>query len=83
MRVGNGRSVYSPMFGGVYWDSQDVFLEDIDRIEVIGGPGGSLWGGERGKRNYQQHHKARGSDAGDLVNSWQRHFGTGLRYGPV
>jgi iron complex outermembrane recepter protein len=40
----DGRSVYSPLFGGVYWDSQDVVLEDIDRIEVIRGPGGSLWG---------------------------------------
>jgi iron complex outermembrane recepter protein len=40
----DGRSVYSPLFGGVYWDSQDVVLEDIERIEVIRGPGGSLWG---------------------------------------
>jgi len=40
----DGRSVYSPLFGGVYWDSQNVALEDIDRIEVIRGPGGSLWG---------------------------------------
>jgi iron complex outermembrane recepter protein len=40
----DGRSVYSPLFGGVYWDNQDVVLEHIDRIEVIRGPGGSLWG---------------------------------------
>lgn len=40
----DGRSVYSPLFAGTYWDSQDVPLEDVDRIEVIRGPGGSLWG---------------------------------------
>jgi iron complex outermembrane receptor protein len=40
----DGRSVYSPSFGGVFWDVQDVLLEDIDRIEVIRGPGGTLWG---------------------------------------
>lgn len=40
----DGRSVYSPLFSGVYWDAQDVVLEDLDRIEVISGPGGSLWG---------------------------------------
>ena len=40
----DGRSVYSPYFAGVSWDVQDTVLEDIDRIEVIRGPGGSLWG---------------------------------------
>jgi iron complex outermembrane recepter protein len=39
-----GRSVYTPLFSGVFWDVQDVLLEDIDRIEVISGPGGALWG---------------------------------------
>jgi len=40
----DGRSVYSPLFAGVYWDTQDTLLEDIDRIEVIRGPGATLWG---------------------------------------
>lgn len=40
----DGRSVYTPLFAGVYWDIQDVLLEDVDRIEVIRGPGGTLWG---------------------------------------
>ncbi len=40
----DGRSVYSPLFSGVYLDVQDVLMEDIDRIEVISGPGATLWG---------------------------------------
>src|SRR5581483_9614274 len=40
----DGRSVYTPLFGGVLWDEQDVPPEDIDRIEVISGPGATLWG---------------------------------------
>lgn len=40
----DGRSIYNPLFGGVYWDVQNTLLEDIDRIEVISGPGGTLWG---------------------------------------
>jgi iron complex outermembrane receptor protein len=40
----DGRSVYSPLYAGVFWDVQDAMLDDIDRIEVISGPGGTLWG---------------------------------------
>jgi iron complex outermembrane recepter protein len=40
----DGRSVYSPMFSGVYWDTVDTLLEDVDRIEVIRGPGATMWG---------------------------------------
>jgi iron complex outermembrane receptor protein len=40
----DGRSVYTPLFSGVYWNVQDVVLEDVDRVEVIRGPGATLWG---------------------------------------
>jgi iron complex outermembrane receptor protein len=40
----DGRSVYSPLYGGVFWDVQDTLLSDIERIEVVSGPGGTLWG---------------------------------------
>ena len=40
----DGRSVYTPLFSGVYWDMQDVLPEDVERIEVISGPGATLWG---------------------------------------
>ena len=40
----DGRSVYTPTFSGVYWEVQDTLIEDVDRIEVIRGPGGTLWG---------------------------------------
>jgi iron complex outermembrane receptor protein len=40
----DGRSVYTPLFSGVYWEVQDTLLEDIERIEVIRGPGATMWG---------------------------------------
>jgi iron complex outermembrane recepter protein len=40
----DGRAVYTPLYGGVLWNVQDYLLKDIDRIEVISGPGGTLWG---------------------------------------
>lgn len=40
----DGRAVYSPLDAGVFWDLQNVMLADLDRIEVISGPGGTLWG---------------------------------------
>jgi iron complex outermembrane recepter protein len=40
----DGRTVYSPVFSGVFWDAQDILLADVERIEVICGPGAALWG---------------------------------------
>jgi iron complex outermembrane receptor protein len=40
----DGRTVYTPLYAGVFWDVQNVLLEDLDRIEVVSGPGGTLWG---------------------------------------
>lgn len=40
----DGRTVYTPLYAGVFWDVQQVVLGDVDRIEVVSGPGGSVWG---------------------------------------
>ncbi|MFQ3172293.1 MAG: iron complex outermembrane receptor protein [Oleispira sp.] len=40
----DGKSIYSPLFSGVLWEEKDVLLADVDRIEVIRGPGGAIWG---------------------------------------
>ncbi len=40
----DGRTVYTPFYAGVFWDVQDVLLEDVERIEVVSGPGSTLWG---------------------------------------
>ena len=40
----DGRAVYTPLFAGVFWDLQQQMLDDLDRVEVIRGPGGAIWG---------------------------------------
>lgn len=40
----DGRSIYNPLFSGVFWEAQDIMIEDVERIEVVRGPGASLWG---------------------------------------
>ena len=80
----DGRSVYTPLFSGVYWDVQDTLLDDIDRIEVIRGPGASLWGANavNGVINIITK-KARDTQGGLATGgggSEEQTFG-GLRYG--
>lgn len=80
----DGRSVYSPLFAGVYWEAQDVLLSNIDRIEVIRGPGGTLWGANavNGIINIITKHSS--ETQGGLVElgggSEERFFGS-ARYG--
>ncbi len=80
----DGRSVYTPLFSGVYWDVQDTVLEDIERIEVIRGPGGALWGANavNGIINIITRHAAdtQGGLASLTVGNEERGTGT-LRYG--
>jgi iron complex outermembrane receptor protein len=40
----DGRTIYTPLFSGTFWEVQEVMLEDVERIEVISGPGSTLWG---------------------------------------
>lgn len=80
----DGRTVYSPLFAGVFWDAQSVLLEDVDRIEVISGPGGTLWGANavNGVINIitKNAKDTKGLYATGAVGSFFRRFGA-LRYG--
>jgi iron complex outermembrane receptor protein len=80
----DGRSVYTPLFSGVYWDVQDTMLEDIDRIEVIRGPGAALWGANAVNGVINITTKAAKETQGGLVTAGggteERGF-TSVRYG--
>lgn len=80
----DGRSVYTPLFSGVFWDVQNVMLEDIERIEVISGPGGTLWGSNAVNGVINVITKNSRDTQGALVSggagSFVKGFGTG-RYG--
>ncbi|TLY25949.1 MAG: TonB-dependent receptor [Nitrospirae bacterium] len=79
----DGRSVYTPLFSGVFWDVQDTMIEDIERIEVISGPGGTLWGSNavNGVINIITRHSQ--DTAGALVSLGEgtEERGAGVRYG--
>jgi iron complex outermembrane receptor protein len=79
----DGRTVYTPLFSGVFWDVQDVMLEDVERIEVISGPGAALWGANavNGVINVITRRAAdtQGAFAYGRVGSLER--GYGARYG--
>ncbi|BBL58777.1 TonB-dependent receptor plug domain-containing protein [Methylomonas koyamae] len=80
----DGRNTYTRSFSGVYWENQDVMLEDVERIEVIRGPGATLWGANavNGVINIITKHSAK-TQGGLAVaggGTEERGFG-GFRYG--
>ncbi|MGH8223605.1 MAG: TonB-dependent receptor plug domain-containing protein [Woeseiaceae bacterium] len=79
----NGRSVYAPLFSGVFWDVQDVMLEDVERIEVSSGPGGTLWGINAVNGVINVITKSAESTQGGLVagHTGNRNTGAAFRYG--
>jgi iron complex outermembrane receptor protein len=79
----DGRSVYSPLFSGVFWDVQDVMLEDVERIEVVSGPGGTLWGINAVNGVINVITKAAQNNRGGLVAAHMGNLNAGatLRYG--
>jgi iron complex outermembrane receptor protein len=80
----DGRSLYTPLFGGVFWDAQNTVIEDIDRIEVIRGAGGTLYGGNAVNAVINIITKNSHDTQGGLVvaggGAAERGFGT-VRYG--
>jgi iron complex outermembrane receptor protein len=80
----DGRSVYTPLFSGVFWDVQNVMLEDIERIEVISGPGATLWGANAVNGVINVISKSARDTQGALVSAGGGTFVNGfgnLRYG--
>ena len=80
----DGRTLYNPLFSGVYWEVQDTVMEDISRIEVIRGPSASLWGANAVNGIINIITKAASETQGGLVSAGggtdERYFATG-RYG--
>lgn len=79
----DGRSVYTPLHSGVFWDVQQVLLEDVDRIEVISGPGGTLWGTNAVNGVINVITRSARDTLGFLAAAGAGHRGSGavLRYG--
>ena len=80
----DGRTVYTPLLAGVYWDVQNVLMEDIQQIEVVSGPGGSLWGANavNGVINIETKSAAetQGLYVAGAYGNYLNNFG-GIRYG--
>ncbi|WP_274518595.1 TonB-dependent receptor plug domain-containing protein [Sphingobium bisphenolivorans] len=79
----DGRVVYSPLYSGVYWDMQDVLPEDVERIEVISGPGATLWGSNavNGVINIITRDAGASQGLYGTAVAGNRTYDLGLRYG--
>lgn len=79
----DGRIVYTPLFSGVFWDAQDVLLEDVERIEVISGPGATVWGSNAVAGVINVITRSASETQGGMVaaGGGNREYGAALRYG--
>ena len=79
----DGRTVYTPLFSGVWWEAQSVMLEDIERIEVVSGPGGTIWGTNAVNGVINVITRGAGASQGTLVSigAGNRERGAATRYG--
>lgn len=79
----DGRTIYTPLFSGVFWDQQDVNLDDVERIEIISGPGATLWGTNavNGVINVTTRPARDTQGAAMSVGGGNRQQGAALRYG--
>src|SRR5206468_11575987 len=74
----DGRSIYTPLFGGVFTDAQFVLVEDIERVEVISGPGGTLWGTNAVNGVINITTKPAAATRGSLAVAWDGNFERGI-----
>jgi iron complex outermembrane receptor protein len=79
----DGRTIYTPLFSGVFWDQQDLSIEDIERVEVISGPGTTLWGTNavNGVVNVITRSARETHGALVAIGGGNRQQGAALRYG--